>query len=798
MKRPLRWYEFLTVNAYWLGINTGSAVLTPVLLPFLVALFMPAAQKNSYLATVRVIGLAVAMLVQPLAGLLSDRNTSRWGRRRPFIATGALFNIVFLFIIGASPAFMGAASSGVSRAYLVLIVGLALFQVSANVAQGALQGLIPDVVPENQRGRASGVKSVFELLPIFVVILIGPLVEAGKIWPVIGITMATFAITAAITVLGVRETPLREKPAGSLFEPTLRLVALTAIFVGTTQAVIWLVTASGRWLREGGAGVTAQVALIGLAGLIGMAGAIFVGVYAGAWVGIGAEARQQKSFIWWVINRLLFLAAVGSIQGFAQYYLRDFLGIANAVSMTTLLLGVVALFLLPAALGGGFLADRVGRKRLVAAAGLIAAAGTGTAPAGAEHAAGAGQRERHRPGDGPLHGGQLGAGNRSGAEGAGREIPGHLQPGRRGRRHRRRGHRRTAGRFVQRVAARAGLPGDLCNLRRAVPAVGSGAWAGACHEWNEGIASVGQPACRSRLPAAFRDRAGPPPARTQRDPARVLGQGRVCTVFGLCDDPQSPVFKRLAVFRSDEDAIRYEALHRKYVRALGERARVRVLPCTTMRVRDASGTRVVVYIIQEQAQEDSIGHQAIYRMCTTPDIDHLVTLILRETAKVFDLNAAHQGGQEIGFDARISNWVIQGFDPENPCLTERMRLAYLDTTTPLMRNRGQEQFDIQPFVRGMPALLPMFLRRSALKDLIARYYDFRGAVVDLLSNLHAEGRPELVPWLTGTANWYFLAERAETHFRPLTVAEVAAHHRREALSWRAYLAVRRLTRKLRL
>ena len=107
MKRPLRWHEFLTVNAFWLGINIASGIITPVLLPFLVALFMPAAQKNSYLATVRVIGLAVAMLVQPLAGLLSDRNTSRWGRRRPFIATGALFNIVFLLVIGASPGFLG-------------------------------------------------------------------------------------------------------------------------------------------------------------------------------------------------------------------------------------------------------------------------------------------------------------------------------------------------------------------------------------------------------------------------------------------------------------------------------------------------------------------------------------------------------------------------------------------------------------------------------------------------------------------------------------------------------------------
>jgi Na+/melibiose symporter-like transporter len=377
MKQPLRWRDLLTINAFWLGANIGSGILTPVLVPFLVALFMPAEQKNSYLATVRVIGLAVAMLVQPLAGLLSDRSTSRFGRRRPFIAAGALFNIVFLLVIGASPSFLGLANAGANTAFLVLIAGMALLQASANVAQGALQGLIPDIVPENQRGQASGVKSVFELLPIFVVILIGPLVDAGRIWLVIGIAMAAYAITAAINVLGVRETPLREKPAGSLLAPVLRLVALTAIFVGSTQVVVWQVKAGGRWLREGGVAQAAQVGLLGIIGLVGMAGAIFIGVYAGAWVGIGPEARQQKSFIWWVINRLLFLAAVGSIQGFALYYLRDFLGIPNAASMTTVLLGMVALFLLPAALGGGLLADRFGRKRLVALAGLIAAAGTG-------------------------------------------------------------------------------------------------------------------------------------------------------------------------------------------------------------------------------------------------------------------------------------------------------------------------------------------------------------------------------------------------------------------------------------
>jgi MFS family permease len=133
MRNPLRWYDHLSLNIYWLGINIASGSITPVILPFLVAIFVPASQKNTYLATIRVIGLAVAMLIQPMAGMLSDRSTLRWGRRRPFIFTGALLNIVFLAVVGASPLFLGSSldsffqpTFGVNTAYAVLLLGIVL------------------------------------------------------------------------------------------------------------------------------------------------------------------------------------------------------------------------------------------------------------------------------------------------------------------------------------------------------------------------------------------------------------------------------------------------------------------------------------------------------------------------------------------------------------------------------------------------------------------------------------------------------------------------------------------------
>jgi len=107
---------------------------------------------------------------------------------------------------------------------------------------------------------------------------------------------------------------------------------------------------------------------------------VVVAVGAGVWSGVratlGPDAKRHAPFTWWVINRLLFLAAVGSIQGFALYYLRDVLLLPDAERWTGILLAFVALFLIASALGGGYLADRLGRRRLVMASAVVAALGT--------------------------------------------------------------------------------------------------------------------------------------------------------------------------------------------------------------------------------------------------------------------------------------------------------------------------------------------------------------------------------------------------------------------------------------
>jgi MFS family permease len=386
-----RRYNYITINVFWLGINVASGSITPFILPYMVALFAPPELKNTYLAQARVAGLAVAMLVQPLAGLLSDHNPSRWGRRRPFIAAGVALDMPFLLMMA------------LATSYPMLLLAGVLLQFSSNIAHGALQGLIPDLVPEEERGRVSGVKSIMELLPGIVLIPVAGLVDGGRLTAAFGIVAASLLLTAGATLLTVREKPLREMPANPLGRAAMRIVLLTTIFMVVMQSSQKAVHVVGQLLEGQGA---VQWVAVGLAGLAAMAGSIILGVYFGAQVGIGRGAQQHASFIWWVVNRLLFLAAVGSIQSFAQYYLSDVLHIENAATMTGILLIVITVFLLVAALISGYLADGVvpapsgvglkrrltafgarlvramrlhtlGHRGFLVVAGIVAAAGTG-------------------------------------------------------------------------------------------------------------------------------------------------------------------------------------------------------------------------------------------------------------------------------------------------------------------------------------------------------------------------------------------------------------------------------------
>ena len=91
---------FLTLNAYWVGLSFMWNGLHVIILPAVLLHFVPDAQKNTYLGLLTFTGLVIAALLQPVAGAWSDRWVSRWGRRRPLIVLGTVFDFVFLAFLG--------------------------------------------------------------------------------------------------------------------------------------------------------------------------------------------------------------------------------------------------------------------------------------------------------------------------------------------------------------------------------------------------------------------------------------------------------------------------------------------------------------------------------------------------------------------------------------------------------------------------------------------------------------------------------------------------------------------------
>lgn len=377
--KKFHWYDHVSINLFWLGLNIRNTAVGNVFIPYLIAQFVQPDIRNTALGSLRTAGLIIAMLIQPVFGLLSDRSTSRFGRRRPFIFAGVILDLVLLVAIG------------LAWNYTSLFIILLFQQFSANISHGALQGLIPDLVPEKERGRASAVKSIFELLPlILIAFTIARLVGGGQVgWGLLA-TGGMVLATMLLTMIFVKEQPLREKPTTPFWPPMVRVVGMlmgilsggvAGILAGSLVGLLIFLARRGSfsqlsWPLKSDPNLAFSV---GIGGGIAMIVAVVVGVWMGAFSTLGQDARRHSSFTWWIVNRLMFLAAITSIQAFAPYFLMYAfkIDIAQATIQNSNLMMVVGILTLLAALPAGWLSDRVGRKTLIGASGLLAMAGAG-------------------------------------------------------------------------------------------------------------------------------------------------------------------------------------------------------------------------------------------------------------------------------------------------------------------------------------------------------------------------------------------------------------------------------------
>ena len=216
-------------------------------------------------------------------------------------------------VIGALLDVVFLAGFAFSNEFLGMLAFYFLLQVSSNFAQGPFQGYVPDLVPARQVGMASG--------------LMGLMLVLGTI---IGVGIATFGgadSIPAILALGIVE------------------VVTMAILVATVDEGRAAPTRTGTW-RE---------------------------VAMSAW---SRDILGERSVLWLLLVRLLFLGAY-NVTALATPYFERTHGLSDdaaneTVFLATIIVGVATLL---AALPGGRLSDRYGRRPVIWGAGVVAAIG---------------------------------------------------------------------------------------------------------------------------------------------------------------------------------------------------------------------------------------------------------------------------------------------------------------------------------------------------------------------------------------------------------------------------------------
>jgi MFS family permease len=194
--------KFITILALT-NLGIWTAFFTPIqfLLPLQVEAIVGDGNKESALGIVVAIGALVSLVASPIAGALSDRTSSRLGRRRPWVLWPTVAAVAVLMVMGGLTTIGG------------LVFGWALAQLTLNASYAAVTTMLPDQVPVEQRGTVSAVVGACQPLGVILGSVIATAVPGdnvaatGQSMRYIVVAVITL-LTAALFVFGLKDPQL--------------------------------------------------------------------------------------------------------------------------------------------------------------------------------------------------------------------------------------------------------------------------------------------------------------------------------------------------------------------------------------------------------------------------------------------------------------------------------------------------------------------------------------------------------------------------------------------------------------
>jgi len=107
--------------------------------------------SKSFMSLVFMAGPLSGLIVQPLIGVLADRSTSRWGRRRPFMLAGCTICAIAILQLGWARTISGWFGGGDGFAIAIAVWSIYLIDFSINAVMSTDRALVVDTLPPSQQ-----------------------------------------------------------------------------------------------------------------------------------------------------------------------------------------------------------------------------------------------------------------------------------------------------------------------------------------------------------------------------------------------------------------------------------------------------------------------------------------------------------------------------------------------------------------------------------------------------------------------------------------------------------------------
>ncbi len=154
------------------------------------------------------LGGMAGVLMPMLAGLVSDRIETRWGKRRPFVIFGGTLASIAVLMVP------------LSNSYFLTLLILAALYIALNSYITPVFAFIADVVPADQRGKAAGVYGVLRGVGTLAGFAFGGYLWRLGTFPPFFATGLVILFTSLVTIVGSAEYD--HAPQGQRLAETVR------------------------------------------------------------------------------------------------------------------------------------------------------------------------------------------------------------------------------------------------------------------------------------------------------------------------------------------------------------------------------------------------------------------------------------------------------------------------------------------------------------------------------------------------------------------------------------------------